>query len=271
MQQPPEVHSATAHVGRQVAPLYAPGHGVVFSGQALAVAGSFAHVRHGLGLPDSTATVAVPDDRRLQTLLALPGDVPEPNAPTYQKRLDEAIIALARSLSGRVVVLLPSHAALRVTYQGVRRALERHDILVLGQGQDGSARQLWTNFEAQERIVLLGAGAFWDGTPRVARPPACVVVPRLPFPALSDPLLAARADGHDDPQADFVVPHAALKLRQALLGLAWGHSARNAIVLFDRRVQTRGYGSAILGTLPRCTQERGEVADLVERITDWVD
>jgi Rad3-related DNA helicase len=121
--------------------------------------------------------------------------------------------------------------------------------------------------------VLLGAGAFWEGgeQPDVPdQPPACVVVTRVPFPALSDPLLAARAEMWSDPQNQFVVPHSALRVRQALGGLAWSHRQRNAVVLFDRRLQTRAYGPTILGTLPRCTQYQEEMGQIAERVVEWV-
>jgi DNA polymerase-3 subunit epsilon/ATP-dependent DNA helicase DinG len=83
-------------------------------------------------------------------------------------------------------------------------------------------------------------------------------------------LLAARADTWSDQQNQFVVPHAALKLRQSLGGLAWSHWRRNAVVLFDRRLQTRGYGPTILGTLPRCTPCQEPAAQIVDCIDEWV-
>src|SRR5258708_29092591 len=101
-------------------------------------------------------------------------------------------------------------------------------------------------------------------------PPACVGVTRIPFPALSDPLLAARADMWTDRQSQFVVPHAALRLRQALGGLAWSHWRRNVVVVFDRRVQTRDYGPAILSTLARCTTYQERLEQIAERATEWV-
>ncbi len=265
----PGLHAAPIHVGSMLEALTAAGRGVILASPALAVAGDFEHLRGSLGLPETTRGVSLAADRVEQTLLGLPSDVPEPNAPHFQRSLEETLIALGTALQGRLVAIFPSHAALRSSYNGIRRALEAKDILVLAQGQDGSARQLWQHFATQKRIVLLGAGVFWDGSLQ-QYPPACVVVTRLPFPALSDPLLAARADGWDDPQSQFVVPQAALKLRQALSGLAWSHSARNAVVLFDRRAQTRGYGPTVLGTLPRCSQHQEPAAALAERIAEWV-
>src|SRR5260370_34513664 len=152
----------------------------------------------------------------------------------------------------------------------MRRALERHDMLVLAKGPDGSARQLWHTFRTEPRVVLLGAGSFWEGAEQIEQPPACVVVTRIPFPALSDPLLAALADSWPDPQNQFVVPHAALRMRQGLGRLAWSHNRRNAVVLFDRRAQTRGYTSTRPGTLPHCTQHHETMAQITERAVEWV-
>jgi ATP-dependent DNA helicase DinG len=195
----------------------------------------------------------------------------EPNAPTYQRQLDETLTALGARLQGRLVAIFPSHAALRAAYAGIKAGLEASDVLVLAQGQDGSVRQLWQTFNTQPRVVLLGAGAFWEGVELEGRAPACIVVTRIPFPSLSDPLLAARAEAWHDQQNQFVVPHAALKLRQALSGLAWSQRGRNAVVLFDRRLATRGYGPTLLSALPRCTVRTEPMARLADQVAAWVD
>lgn len=266
----PVAYCAPIHVGDQVAKLWKPPSAVALTGPALAVSGDFTFLRGSLGLPEQTVTRVLGSDRQDQTLLCLPEDVPEPNVSQYQRHLDDALVALATALGGRLVALFPSHAALRSSAQNIRRLLEQRDILVMAQGQDGSVRQLWQTFRTEERVVLLGAGAFWDGAEQVERPPACVVVTRTPFPTMGDPLLAARADQWQDQQADFIVPHAALRIHQALSGLAWSHRTRNAVVLFDRRLQTRAYGPTILGSLPRCTHYQEAMDRITERVAEWV-
>jgi Rad3-related DNA helicase len=244
----------------------------VLVGSALAAGGDFEYTCAGLGLRrEETQTLAVTADRTTQTLLILPEDAVEPNAPAYQRQLDEMLVALAKALAGRLVVIFPSHAALRAASAGIKGTLERHDVLVLAQGLDGSARQLWQTFRSQSRVALLGAGTFWDGANQAGAPPACVVVARLPLPSLSDPLLAARAEAWQDQQAQFVVPHAALKLRLALNGLAWSHGQRNAIVLFDRRVRSRTYGATLLATLPPCSVRDAPLAGIAGQVAGWVD
>lgn len=267
----PEIHGQPTDIGSLLAPLSAPGRALVLAGPTLTVAGDFETFRTGLGLPNTVRQRSLSGDRSAQTLLCLPVDVPEPNAQHYQQRLNAALIGLAAALEGRLVAIFSSHAALRSAWTGIRRELEQKNILVLAQGQDGSARQLWRTFQSESRVVLLGAGSFWDGAERTVSPPACVVVTRLPFPALSDPPVAARADRWPDPQSGFVVPQGALRIRQALNGLAWSHPQRNAVVLFDRRIQTRGYGPTILGTLPRCEQYEESLTQITERVAEWVN
>lgn len=266
----PELHGEPLDIGPLLLPLNAAGRSLVLAGPALTVAGDFETMRVSLGLPESVRTHSLSSDRSAQTLLCLPVDVPEPNSPHYQQRLNAALIGLATALEGRLVAIFSSHAALRSAWMGIRRELEQKDILVLAQGQDGSARQLWRTFQTEQRVVLLGAGSFWDGEGHAVNPPACVVVTRMPFPALSDPPVAARAERWPDPQSGFVVPQGALRLRQALNGLAWSHAGRNAVVLFDRRIQTRGYGPTLLGTLPRCEHYEDSLAHITERITEWI-
>lgn len=265
----PTLNAAPVQIGALLAPLCADGRGVAALGWALSVGGDFEYIRAALGFPDAAQAIAASPDYSRQTLLCLPSDAPEPNAQSYHSQLEALIVSLARQLEGDVITIFPSHAALRSAAMGIRRGLERHDILVLAQGIDGSARQLWNTFNSQPRTVLLGAGAFWDGDALSGRAPACVVVSRTPFPPQSDPLVAARAEQWADAQSQFMTPQAALKLRQALGGLAWSQPRRNAVVLFDRRLQTRGYGATILGALPHCEVYQDSVTDLPEHVADW--
>jgi Rad3-related DNA helicase len=255
-----------------LAPLTAPDRALILAGAALAAGGDFEYSAGSLGLArQDFATRRIPANRAHQTVFLVPEDAAEPNQPTYQRALEQALIALGKRLGGNTVAIFPSHTALRAAWQGIRQALEREDVLVLAQGQDGSVRQLWHTFRTQPRVMLLGAGGFWDGAERGGAVPACVFVARLPLPSLSDPLLAARAEAWRDPQQQFVVPQAAQRLRLALGGLAWGHDQRNAVVLFDRRIVTREYGHTLLATLPDCELRQEPLEHLPDAVAAWVE
>lgn len=248
-----------------------PNSCTIFAGTALSVEGGFSFYRGRFGLDhDTYPAFSVVREYHEQTLLYLPNDVPEPNMPQYQRHLDDAVVQLATTLDGQLVVLFTSHAALRSTYSAVKPILEAQGILVLGHGIDGSPRQLWNTFRDQERVVLLGTGNFWDSEDEITRAPACILVTRLPMPVLHDPPMAARAEHHSDQLHQVTVPVAALRLRRTLNRIAWGSATRNVVVLFDRRIISKEYGSTILHTLPHCSQRQSGVSHMPETVLDWL-
>jgi DNA polymerase III epsilon subunit family exonuclease len=251
--------------------ILAPNTSAIFAGVALSVDHNFSFYRGRLGLDaDVCPALSIVTEHDEQSLLYLPNDIPEPNMPQYQRHLDEAIVQLATMLDGQLVVLFTSYAALRSSYGSVKPLLEARGILVLGHGVDGSPRQLWQMFHTQERVVLLGTGSFWDGTDEISRPPACILLARLPMPVLNDPPIAARAEQYSDQLHQVTVPMAALRVRRALNRLAWSSARRNAIVLFDRRVISKEYGATVLHTLPQCSQRQGAVSHMPEIVLDWL-
>lgn len=243
----------------------------IFAGSALSADNSFAFYQGRLGLEnDACEPLSLNVDHHEQTLLYIPGDVPEPNAPQYQRHLDEALIDTATNLEGQLIALFTSHAALRSSYMTIKPLLEARGILVLGQGIDGSPRQLWQVFHKQEHVVLLGTGSFWDGFEEPVASPTCLFITRLPMPVLNDPPMAARSEQYSDQLHTMTVPMAALRIRRALNRLMWSDTKRNAIVMFDRRIVSKEYGSIVLHSLPRCSQRQTAISQLPETLLDWL-
>lgn len=243
----------------------------IFVGAALSVDNSFAFSRGRFGLENDTVPAfSIVAEHHEQTLLYFPNDVPEPNAPQYQRHLDDALIQIATALEGQTVVLFTSHAALRSSYATIKPLLETRGILVLGQGVDGSPRQLWQVYQNQERVVLLGTGSFWDGAEEIVHSPTCLVIARLPMPVLNDPPTAARAENYSDQLHQLTVPVAALRMRRALNRIVWGDTKRNIVVMFDRRIISKEYGSMVLHSLPRCSQREAAVSHMPETLLDWL-
>ena len=243
----------------------------ILAGASLSVDNNFSFCRGRFGLEnDAIPALSVVTEHHEQTLLYLPNDVPEPNMPQYQRSLDETLIQLATALEGQMVILYTSHASLRSSYAAVKPVLEGRGILVLGQGVDGSPRQLWQLFSSQEHVIVLGTGNFWDNIGEISRVPVCTFITRLPMPVLNDPPVAARAEHYSDQLHQLTVPVASLRLRRALNRLVWSEATRNVVILFDRRVLSKEYGSTILHSLPRSSQRQAAVSHMPETILDWL-
>ncbi|TMD50367.1 MAG: hypothetical protein E6I90_00220 [Chloroflexi bacterium] len=243
----------------------------ILAGASLSVDNNFSFCRGRFGLENEACpALSVVTEHHEQTLLYLPNDVPEPNMPQYQRSLDETLIQLATALEGQMVILYTSHASLRSSYAAVKPVLEGRGILVLGQGVDGSPRQLWQLFNSQEHVIVLGTGNFWDNIGEISRVPVCTFITRLPMPVLNDPPVAARAEHYSDQLHQLTVPVASLRLRRALNRLVWSEATRNVVILFDRRVLSKEYGSTILHSLPRSSQRQAAVSHMPETILDWL-
>ncbi len=267
------LHAAPLNVNRLLQEkLFAQKDSVILTSATLSTEHSFDFIRERLGLEEADELLlGSPFDYRTSTLLFIPQDLPEPGKPYYQKRLEEALIALCRATQGRAMVLLTSHSALRSTYQAIVSPLEEDGIMVLGHGIDGSPRQLLDRFRANPRAVLLGTASFWEGVDVVGKALSVLVIAKLPFAVPTDPVFAARSECFDDPFGRYAVPQTVLKFKQGFGRLIRSRSDRGVVALMDRRVDSKPYGAAFLTSLPTCTVRRGPLASLPEMARAWLE
>jgi Rad3-related DNA helicase len=138
----------------------------------------------------------------------------------------------------------------------------------LGQGIDGTRRQILNSFLSDPRTVLLGTSSFWEGVDIPGARLQCVLIDKLPFAVPTDPLVRARTEGLRDPFTQYILPMAVIRLRQGFGRLIRGAGDRGAVVLCDERLSSREYGDVFLRALPPAGVARAaadEVPLLIER------
>ncbi len=194
------------------------------------------------------------------TLLLVPRDIALPHELEYAQHLAVAIEEAARALEGRTLALFTSHTAMRDVAARLG-SLDDAGVAVLTQGVDGSRRSLLERFRAG-RSVLLGVRSFWEGVDLPGDLLQCVVVARLPFEVPDDPLVEGRAERYDDPFREYLLPQAALRLRQGIGRLIRTTTDRGVILLCDRRIITRDYGPTLLASLPTGRVRRITLAEI---------
>lgn len=245
---------------------------VVLTSATLRTAGSFDYVRDRLQAQEAdTVTVGSPFDYTASTLLYLPTDLPEPNAPTYQTVVEQALVGLAKALGGRTLALFTSYAQLRRTSQAITPALTEAGITVLNQGSGGSRHQILETFKSAQRTILLGTRSFWEGVDVVGPALSALVLVRLPFAVPNDPIVAARSETFDDPFYHYQVPDAILRFRQGFGRLIRSKADRGVVVVLDKRVQSKGYGKLFLESLPECTIHKGPLMNLPAAAREWIE
>jgi len=244
----------------------------VLTSATLATGGEFTFIeeRLGLALPPSRVTIREilpsPFDFASQCVFGIPTDVPEPrdDEAGHDASVARILVELAHASDGGIFALFTSHGALRRAADAVRGQLGgRWPLLVQG---DGQRDQLLRRFREAGSAILLGTDSFWEGVDVPGRALRVLILAKLPFKVPSDPLTAARLERLSDAGQDgfmhYLVPHAALKLKQGFGRLIRSKTDVGAVVLLDRRVVTKRYGEMILEGLPPASKAIGNWVDV---------
>jgi DNA polymerase-3 subunit epsilon/ATP-dependent DNA helicase DinG len=262
---------------RQVAPLLwerllSPQESLILTSATLRTGEGFAYIRERLGLEGAEEmALGSPFNYGDSTLLFIPTDIPEPNAPGYLQAAQEALWALSLATQGRILVLFTSWADLRSTHEALAGPLAERGIQLLGQGIDGSRHLVLEGFRAHPKSVLLGTRSFWEGIDVMGEALSCLVMARLPFPVPDDPIIAARSESYEDPFGQYHLPQAVLRFRQGFGRLIRSKSDRGVVVVLDKRMVTKYYGATFLASLPDCTIQQGSVTELPQVAAQWIN
>jgi DNA polymerase-3 subunit epsilon/ATP-dependent DNA helicase DinG len=245
---------------------------VILTSATLRTAGSFEYIRDRLYAQEAdTVTVGSPFDYKASTLLYLPSDLPEPNAPGFQTIVEQMLVGLAKALGGRTLALFTAYAQLRRTAQAIVPALTEAGITVLSQGSGGSRHQLLETFKQSKGTILLGTRSFWEGVDVIGPALSALALVKLPFAVPTDPIVAARSETFDDPFYHYQVPDAILRFRQGFGRLIRSKNDRGVVVVLDKRVQSKGYGRLFLESLPECTIHKGPLMNLPATARQWIE
>jgi len=229
----------------------------VLTSATLATRSGFDFLRQRLGIGGglrvTERSYPSPFDFATQAVVGIPTDLPEARGPAFDEAVARATEELARLTDGGVFVLFTSWRSLKAVAAGLRaRGAERRWPLFV-QGE-GPRSRLLASFTTSGRGILLGVASFWEGVDVAGDPLRGLVIAKLPFKVPSEPLTAARIealelDGRSG-FADFMLPHAALRLKQGFGRLIRSRADRGAVLLLDGRVRARGYGRYLLESLP---------------------
>ncbi len=252
---------------------------VVLTSATLAAGGEFDFLESRLGLGVHGTPVAVrevlpsPFDYPSQCLFGIPNDLPEPRDDElgHGAALVQIVTDLAYASDGGMFVLFTSHAALRRAAAALRESLgPRWPILVQG---EASRDQLIRRFREAGNAILLGTDSFWEGVDVAGRALRALVINKLPFKVPSEPITAARLERLAEQGADgfmgYLLPHAALKLKQGFGRLIRSRQDLGVVLLLDSRVVTKRYGPLMLSGLPRAERVVANWAQVRTKCEDF--
>ncbi|MCE2802537.1 MAG: helicase C-terminal domain-containing protein [Gemmatimonadota bacterium] len=221
-----------------------------------------------LGLADDdaltpvTASLPSPFDYPSQAILAIPSDFPLPNVEgaAHLQRTVEAAAELIAMTEGGIFVLFTSH---RDVKEGARLLRDRgvaaaHPLLVHG---ESPRDDLLRRFREHGDAVLVGTASFWEGVDVPGRALRGLVLAKIPFRVPTEPMTAAQCEAIEaeggDAFADYMIPHAALRLKQGFGRLIRTATDHGVVMICDPRVVTKGYGRRLLEGLPPARRLQG--------------
>lgn len=249
---------------------------VVLTSATLATRDGFSFVRGRLGIGNGLrvkeAVYPSPFAYDQQTMIAIPTDLPvlrKEDQPDLNRITSEIVTDFAEITDGGIFVLFTSYRALKSVATLLRKTgVERRWPLFV-QGEHARARLLET-FVQSGRGMLLGVSSFWEGVDVPGDPLRGIVIHKLPFKVPTEPLTAARVEAIDrnggSSFMEYILPHAALRLKQGFGRLVRSATDRGAVILLDRRVLEKGYGRYFLDTLPDAPLRTGTWIELSEEL-----
>jgi DNA polymerase-3 subunit epsilon/ATP-dependent DNA helicase DinG len=268
-----ELHEAPIDVSEQLRrSVFDRVEAAVLTSATLSVGGSFDYVRSRTGIGSAAHEVALesPFDFLRQALTVLPGGMPPYDEEGYDQALADLCAEIAVKLRGRTLVLFTGYSPLKRVHGLLQNRMANVGIAVLGQGLDGTRRQVLASFLANPHTVLLGTNTFWEGIDIQGDALSCVVIAKLPFPVPTDPLVQARAQRVGDAFSQLALPEAVLRLKQGFGRLIRHSDDRGAVVLCDSRLGSREYGRAFLQALPQAAVARVPLGEVGRTVEDFV-
>lgn len=261
--------------------LYPKVYSVVYTSATIAAGSDFSHFARAVGLDRlgeggfRTLRLESSYDFERQMAVFVPTDLPEPCQPgahaygAYIDALSALLYEVHVAMGGSVLTLFTNRRDMDELYRRLAVPLEREGLRLLVQSRGVSRKRVADEFIADEHVSLLATKSFWEGFDAKGDTLRCVVVPRLPFGPVNDPVLEERRDRDRDWWAHYYLPEAVLELKQAAGRLIRSSADEGCLVLTDTRlVGAKQYARAFLEALPVRDVERMPAAELPDVIRE---
>lgn len=192
--------------------------------------------------------------------------LPKPNSPEYQEALENVLAEILPDVKENTLSLFTSLNSMTKVHAALSPRFAANDKLLLCQHIDGGMDSLVEMFRKRTEACLLGCQVFWEGIDLPENALKLLVIPKLPFPNPSNPLIASLADKmkakNENAFRNLYIPEALLELRQGLGRLIRTESDSGTVLFLDNRLIREAYGKSFT----RLWQSKHEVAHSLEEL-----
>lgn len=241
--------------------VYAKTRSTIATSATVAVDGKCDFVKNEIGMFGvREIIVGSPFDFRSQALMILSANAPDPqDKDTYPSKVAVVTKVIIQQAKGRTLGLFTSYRVMEVVAEYLReQGIDReYKILVQGELPRG---ELIRQFKDDISSVLLGTESFWAGVDVQGEALSCLIIDKIPFPSPGNPILDAIQEKNGGFKESFFkisLPRAILQIKQGVGRLIRSASDRGVVIILDRRMVTKGYGSTIVQSLPPMRRASG--------------
>ncbi len=241
--------------------LFSKAHAVLLCSATLTSLNSFDYAKRELGLMDhpglQTLQVNSPFAYAEQAVIHIPKLRTEPTSDLFTDELIEVLPTFLDNSQGNLV-LFASYWQMEQVAAALRK--QQWTLLVQGEASRQSLLDLHKmKIEGGGGSVLFGTQSFSEGLDLPGKLLTNLIITKLPFAVPTSPFEEAMAEAvtkrGGNPFLQLTVPAAAKKLVQSCGRLLRQEQDQGRIVILDRRLVTKSYGSAMLNALPPFRQQ----------------
>ena len=206
-------------------------------------------------------------------LFAVPNDAPTPDNIQFQQWVEMALPRLIQAAAGRTLVLFTSYESLKSAHRTTAASLRSFPGRIMKQGDDDNGKLLEI-FKKEKESVLFATDSFWQGVDIPGESLSQVIIVKLPFTVPNDPVFVARAEAIEKRGGssfmELSVPEAVIKYRQGIGRLIRSTQDKGVVVVLDRRIYEKRYGSIFISSMNECQKLYENLDLLTEKIHNFI-
>ena len=233
---------------------------VVLTSATITFDKSFGKFCHELGLPIEQITTQIvesPFNYAKNACLYLSKTFPDVYSKNFVSDSLYMIDELIRKATGGIFMLCTSFNNMKLAKEVLEKRYGSSRTILM-QTED-TVPNLINQFKKDGKAILIGTSSFWEGVDVAGNALSLVIIDKLPFKQVGDPIQIARKNRVERlEKGNFFnqvqVPEATIALRQGVGRLIRNEDDQGVLVILDNRLLTKGYGPKCVNSLPPMTR-----------------
>lgn len=227
----------------------------VLTSATLSVGGNFSHFCALLNLQgQAQCSFASPFAYEQNARLYVPFLSSSPNEEGHSREVLRAAWRLMLRSPGGIFILSTTNKSCDEMHAILESVMEKYPQFLLLKQHQAAPSELLKRFQEHGKAILVATRTFWEGVDVPGSALSLVIIDKLPFAALGDPVVRAKMDYLNNQAKsafmNYQLPQAAMILKQGAGRLIRSESDYGILMIGDNRFLSKNYRDFILKSLP---------------------